>query len=135
VFGRRQKKGVTGAVIPRFVEQALTGHPLTLYGNGEQTREYTYVSDIVEAYAALAERDDLAGEAFNIGSGDTPTMRSIVDFIAGELGGTVEQQPGRVGEISRVALDSTKIRALGVTTKIEFWDGLRQYIEWRKLIG
>ncbi len=64
--GPRQT-GTYGMVIPRFVSQALNNEPLTVYGDGKQTRTFTYVKDVVEAFMALVEHDEAYGEVFNIG--------------------------------------------------------------------
>jgi UDP-glucose 4-epimerase len=64
--GPRQT-GAYGMVLPRFVEQALNGDPVTAYGDGKQTRTFTYVKDVVRALMGLMQTDKAAGEAFNIG--------------------------------------------------------------------
>jgi UDP-glucose 4-epimerase len=65
--GPRQT-GRYGMVIPNFVRQALLGHPLTVYGDGQQSRCFTYVTDVVGALLGLADRDDAVGQVFNIGN-------------------------------------------------------------------
>lgn len=132
LFGPRQKSGKGGAVIPIFVERALSGEPLIVNGSGEQRREYMHVSDLVQAYLLVLGRDDLSGETLNIGTKETPSIKEIAYFIAENLGSSVEFGPSRQGEVDVLRLDSTKGRSLGIKPQISFWDGLRQYIEWRQ---
>ncbi|HOE66187.1 MAG TPA: GDP-mannose 4,6-dehydratase [Candidatus Hydrogenedentes bacterium] len=74
--GPRQT-GRYGMVIPRFVRQALCGEPLTVYGDGQQTRCFTYVGDVVPALITLMERKDICGEVFNIGSPQGVTIEAL----------------------------------------------------------
>ena len=67
--GPRQS-GQYGMVIPRFMQQALLNHPLTVYGDGQQSRCFTHVKDVIKAMIDLMEQDDCIGEIFNIGSND-----------------------------------------------------------------
>ena len=85
--GPRQT-GAYGMVIPRFVTQALKGVPLTVYGDGTQTRTFTYVKDVVGALMALMETDDAVGEAFNVGGTEEITIRDLADRIIRETGST-----------------------------------------------
>jgi len=74
--GPRQT-GRYGMVIPRFVTQALRGEPLTVYGDGQQTRCFTYVGDIVPALVQLMGRTDICGQVLNIGSSDSVSMEEL----------------------------------------------------------
>lgn len=78
--GPRQT-GNYGMVIPRFVEQALSGQPLTVYGDGAQTRCFLHVEDAVEAIIAIAESSDAVGRVFNIGSTDEISIRSLAEQV------------------------------------------------------
>ncbi len=92
--GPRQT-GAYGMVIPRFVTQALKGVPLTVYGDGTQTRTFTYVKDVVGALMALMETDEAVGEVFNVGGTEEITIRDLADRIIRETGSssTVELIP------------------------------------------
>lgn len=85
--GPRQT-GAYGMVIPRFVTQALKGVPLTVYGDGTQTRTFTYVKDVVGALMALMETDEAVGEVFNVGGTEEITIRDLADRIIRETGST-----------------------------------------------
>lgn len=78
--GPRQT-GAYGMVIPRFVQQALNNEPLTVYGDGRQTRTFTYVRDVVNALIALMESDNTAGEVFNIGGTEEITILDLAHRI------------------------------------------------------
>ncbi len=78
--GPRQT-GAYGMVIPRFAEQALTHEPLTVYGDGNQTRTFTYVKDVVKALIALMENEETPGEVFNIGGTEEITILELAQKI------------------------------------------------------
>ncbi len=78
--GPRQT-GTYGMVIPRFVDQAIKNEPLTVYGDGTQTRTFTYVKDVVQALTKLMEKDDAAGEVFNIGGIEEISMLNLAKKI------------------------------------------------------
>jgi UDP-glucose 4-epimerase len=76
-----KQTGAYGMVIPRFVSQALAGEPLTIYGDGSQTRTFTYVADVVTALAGLMEADGAVGEVFNVGGTREITIRELAEKI------------------------------------------------------
>ncbi|MFW6116879.1 MAG: NAD-dependent epimerase/dehydratase family protein, partial [bacterium] len=82
--GPRQT-GRYGMVVPRFVEQALAGQPLTVYGDGSQTRCFLHVADAVEAIIALAESPEAVGQVFNVGSTEEVSIlelaRKVLDTV------------------------------------------------------
>lgn len=131
IYGERQKDGRGGAVIAIFARNALQGRPLTVFGTGEQRREYMHVSDVVAAYDLILNRADLAGATLNCGTAEMVTIGEIAEFIRSRLGASVEYMPPRRGEVDAFLLDSTKIRALGFSPRVGFWDGAERYIQWR----
>ncbi|MBU0477604.1 GDP-mannose 4,6-dehydratase [bacterium] len=80
VIGSRQI-GQYGMVVPRFIRQALSGKPITVYGDGNQTRCFTYVEDVVNAIIALMENDKAIGEVFNIGSTEEISIENLAKKI------------------------------------------------------
>jgi nucleoside-diphosphate-sugar epimerase len=78
--GPRQT-GRYGMVIPTFVRQALTGAPITVYGDGRQTRSFTYVGDVVRALIGLAQDPRAVGDVFNIGAGDEVAIRDLAERV------------------------------------------------------
>ena len=79
-IGPRQT-GRYGMVVPRFVAQALAGEPITVYGDGTQSRSFTYVGDVVRALLALVEHPGAVGEVFNVGNGEEITIRALAERI------------------------------------------------------
>jgi UDP-glucose 4-epimerase len=87
--GPRQT-GAYGMVIPRFVAQALRNEPITVYGDGTQTRCFCYVGDIVRALAALLEHPDAYGRVFNLGSDDEISVTALAEMVRQEAGSNSE---------------------------------------------
>jgi UDP-glucose 4-epimerase len=83
--GPRQT-GRYGMVVPNFVRQAIAGQPLTVFGDGTQSRCFCHVHDVVQALAGLMERDDLYGEVFNIGSQSEITIRALAGKVTELVG-------------------------------------------------
>ena len=132
IYGERQKGGRGGAVIPIFASLAAAGKPLTVFGSGDQQREYMHVTDLVSAYDLVLGRTDLSGSVLNVGTGDTPSIKDIARFIADKMGVQVVNEAARPGEVAGFALDNSRVRDLGFAPQIKFWDGLSRYLEgWR----
>lgn len=133
VFGPRSRTGGTyGAVFGVFLAQKLAGKPLTVVGDGNQTRDFTYVTDVVEAFIAAAE-SDVSGEIFNVGSGGTYSVNKLVQL----LGGEVAYVPKRPGEPDCTFADTSKIcRELRWKPRVSFEQGVKHMLEhielWRQ---
>jgi UDP-glucose 4-epimerase len=132
VYGPRSRtSGTYGAVFGVFLAQKLAGEPFTVVGDGTQTRDFTFVSDVVSAFVAAAA-SDVAGEAFNVGSGNTYSVNRIVEL----LGGEVVHIPKRPGEPDCTFADITKIRrALAWQPAVSFEAGVQALLDnidyWR----
>lgn len=132
IYGPRARtSGTYGAVFGVFLAQKLAGKPFTVVGDGTQTRDFTFVSDVVEALV-IAAAFDLSGEVFNVGSGSTYSVNRLVEL----LGGEVVYVPKRPGEPDCTHADITKIRhLLGWRPRVSFEDGIRVMLEniehWR----
>ena len=112
--------------------QKLAGKPFTVVGDGTQTRDFTYVTDVVEAILSAAN-SDLVGEIMNVGSKGTYSVNRLVEL----LGGEVTYIPKRPGEPDCTFADITKIqRLLNWTPKVSFEDGVEEMIKnidyWRE---
>ena len=129
VYGERQKSGRGGALIPILARLAASGKPLTVFGSGDQRREYIHVSDLVNAYDLVLERDDLAGATLNVGTGETPSVMEIARVISDRAGVPVINEPARPGEVLGFELDNSRIGKLGFEPQIKFWDGLSAYLD------
>lgn len=122
VYGPRARtSGTYGAVFGTFLAQKLAGKPFTVVGNGKQTRDFIYVSDVIEAIIKAA-KSDIEGEDFNVGSGYAYSINRLVDL----LGGEVVYIPKRPGEPEQTLADISKIKNnLGWSPKINFDDGVK----------
>lgn len=132
VYGPRSRTtGAYGAVFGVFLAQKLNGRPFTVVGDGTQTRDFTFVSDVAEAFIAAAE-SDVVGEAMNVGSGDHYSVNRLVEL----LGGDVTHIPKRPGEPDCTFADTSKIRALlGWQPRVSLDQGVARMLEriedWR----
>jgi UDP-glucose 4-epimerase len=133
VYGPRSRtSGTYGAVFGVFLAQKLAGKPYTVVGDGEQTRDFTYVTDVARAVYAVAT-SEYTGEVFNVGSGNHYSVNNLVKL----LGGEVTYIPKRPGEPDCTFADMTKIREkLGWEPKTSFEDGVKEMIShidyWRE---
>lgn len=121
VYGPRSRtSGAYGAVFGVFLAQKLNGKPFTVVGDGTQTRDFTYVTDVAAAFIAAAQ-SSVTAEAMNVGSGDHYSVNRLVEL----LGGPIEYIPKRPGEPDCTFADVTKIqRALNWKPKISFKEGV-----------
>ena len=133
VYGPRSRtSGTYGAVFGVFLAQKLAGKPLTVVGNGSQTRDFTYVADVANAFICAAMSSE-SGEIFNVGSGNTYSVNRLVELI----GGDVECIPKRPGEPDCTFADTSKINSkLGWRPQVSFDEGVRKMLEnidyWKK---
>lgn len=122
VYGERQPtKGQYAPVIGLFQKQSNTDKPMTIVGDGEQTRDYTHVSDVVNAnIAAMNAPQEACGELFNIGTGTNYSVNSIARMIGGE----VTHIPARLGEARHTLADISKAKRIlnwNPKVKLENW--------------
>ena len=133
VYGPRSRtSGTYGAVFGIFLAQKLAGKPFTVVGDGTQTRDFTFVTDIVNA-CVMAAGSDLTGEILNVGSGNTYSVNQLVNL----LGGQVVHIPRRPGEPDCTFADTAKIRRmLGWQPHVAFEEGVRIMLDnidyWRE---
>lgn len=132
IFGERQKSGSFGALIPIVTAKALRGEPLTIFGDGSATRDYSHVSDIIGAYRLALHRPELKGKAMNVASGKNTSVKDIVEYIGKALGVPVVYGPARPGEVSRFPADISLAKSLGYAPKIDIWEGIDRYLAWAK---
>ena len=134
VYGPRQDPHGEADVVAIFSNRLLEDAPLTTYGDGEQTRDYVFVLDVVAANLRAAEltlsdsATDLDGIAFNVGTGVETTVNRIADLlerIAGRSPGR-ERRPERAGELRHSALDSGRLSQHGWTPRRTLEEGLRE---------
>lgn len=128
IYGpRKTTKGGYAMVIPTFLDQKQNGEPMTIVGDGEQTRDYVHVKDVVEANMSVWKSDVGGGEVFNIGSGIQVSVNEIADIIGGET----QHVPERPGEIRYSCADISKAKKeLGWEPEIDFEQGMEQLKEY-----
>lgn len=136
VFGPRQNPvSEYAAVIPNFIAAALLGEPATIYGDGEQSRDFTYIDNVVAANLAAGTVPGIAGEVFNIAYGRRSTINALAEAI-GAIAGTeirIDHAPARPGEVRTSQADVTKARErLGYDAEIDLREGLRRTFEYMK---
>ena len=134
VFGPRQDPSSQySGVIARFISAVLSGKRPVIYGDGEQSRDFTYVSNVVDANLRACVAEGVAGEAFNIACGDRITVNSILSEIRTLIGSDIEPiyDPPRPGDILHSQADISKARdKLGWNPIATFTEGLVPTIDW-----
>lgn len=131
VYGPRQRPDMA---FHRFIRAALTDQPISLYGDGSQIREFTYVDDVVEANIRAAEATDIeAGRVYNVSGGTSISVNDALDAIA-ELSGrtlSIDRRPTARGDVYRTGGSVNRIRAeLAWAPLVGIRDGLRAEIDW-----
>jgi UDP-glucose 4-epimerase len=131
VYGPRQRPDMG---FNRFFTAVLDGRPIAQYGDGLQTRDFTFVADAVTATAAAAVRG-VPGGVYNIGGGSRVTLLDVFDII-GRVAArpvTIDRQPAQKGDMRDTYADTSRARAeLGFAPSVTLEDGLRQMFEWMK---
>lgn len=132
VFGPRQNPASQyAAAVPIFIERALKNLPLTIYGDGEQTRDFIFVQDIVAANVFLATQSNATG-VFNVAGGQKITINELAQNICALTGSKSEIQyaPARVGDVKHSLAAIDKLRATGFAPASDFTGGLKATIDF-----
>jgi UDP-glucose 4-epimerase len=133
VYGPRQSPfSQYAAVIPLFIAAIAAGKPVTIYGDGEQSRDFTFAEDAVAATIAAGDAAGASGRAFNVAGGTPVSVNEVADTIGRLLGKPVERThaPQRAGDIRDSYADLTAAReVLGYQPRVELEEGLRRTIE------
>ena len=134
VFGPRQDPNSQyAAVIPAFISRLLKGERPVIYGDGEQTRDFCYVDNVVNANLLAVDAANVSGETANIACGERTSLNAMLRVMNDSLGTKIEPQylPARKGDVrdSLAALDEAK-RVIGYEPRVKFEEGLRRSIEW-----
>jgi UDP-glucose 4-epimerase len=137
VYGPRQDPHGEAGVVAIFCNRLIAGEPLTVFGSGEQTRDYVYVGDVVGANMIVseAELDDGTGlddRAFNVGTGQETSVNELAAALMDAAGRevAVEWAPARPGELEWNSLVNDRLRALGWEAAVDLPDGLRRTYRW-----
>ncbi len=134
VFGLNQRFDAYGNVIPIFAYRMLRGETLTIFGDGEQTRDFVHVSDVARANYQSAMASGVSG-AFNLGSGTSLTINDLITVmqrVSGINAQVVHGDP-RPGDVRHSMADiSAASSAIGFKPSVDFESGLREYMAWLK---
>jgi UDP-glucose 4-epimerase len=133
VFGPRQNPiSEYAAVVPSFIVAALLGEQSTVYGDGLQSRDFTYIDNVVQANMSAVDADAVAGEVFNVGCGVASSVLDVLETIHAFAGRKpeIDFRPPRTGEVRASQADIGKARELlGYNPSVAVEDGLRRTFE------
>ncbi|MGH7393624.1 MAG: SDR family oxidoreductase [Candidatus Rokuibacteriota bacterium] len=134
VFGPRQDpKSEYAAVIPRFILWGLRGEPLEVHGDGTQTRDFTFIDNVVEANVLAAAAEGAGGQVVNVGCGDRVSLLDIIGKLERLLGRPVNRRhlPARAGDVPHTLADIARAkRVLGYSPLVGFDEGFRRTMEF-----
>ena len=134
VFGPRQDPNSQyAAVIPRFITSALDGRSPTVYGDGEQSRDFCFIDNVVEANLRAADAEGASGKVFNIACGSGTSLNRILALLGESLGRPVaaHYEPARPGDVRHSLADISQAKAvLGYTAPVDFLTGLARTLAW-----
>ena len=137
VYGPRQDPHGEAGVVAIFSNLILRDEPLIIFGDGEQTRDYVYVGDVVEANmivseATLSVGNDIDDRAFNVGTGNETSVNELAELLmlGADRSVPVERAPARAGELERNALSCDRLRELGWEAAVDLADGLKRAYWW-----
>lgn len=133
---REHYEGASGEVIPRFVVRILNNLPPIIFGSGEQTRDFTFVTDTVEGLIRAASTDTLLGQAVNIAYGQEVNIKTIAEMLLQVLGREdlgIQWEPARPADVDRHYADISKlVKHTGFKPAVAIEEGLERYITWFK---
>jgi UDP-glucose 4-epimerase len=134
VFGPRQDpESPYSAVIPLFVSRILTGQRPIIFGDGLQSRDFTYVANVVHGNLLAAERPNIGGRVINVADGGQTTLLQLLTLLSQMLGRSIEPdfQPARVGDVRESLADiSLARRLLGYEPKVRLEEGIKRTIAY-----
>ncbi|EMR74213.1 nucleoside-diphosphate-sugar epimerase [Thaumarchaeota archaeon SCGC AB-539-E09] len=130
-YGPRQRPDMA---FHRFVRQIHDNKPITIYGDGTQSRDFTYVSDIVNGVIASAVADNIDGESFNLGGGKRTVLNDVLTILKDLLGEyDVVYESRKKGDVTHTFADITKAKKmLDYDPQINIREGLQKFISWYK---
>ena len=132
---RSHAEGTSAEVIPKMTARIRAGEAPVIFGDGSQTRDFTWVEETARGIVAAAACDELVGEAVNIAFGRGVSIREVCDLLLDILGSDLEPElvEARPGDVEAHYADTTKARTvLGFEAQIELREGLERYVEWAR---
>lgn len=134
VYGVNQRYDAYGNVIPIFAHRALHGEPITIFGDGEQTRDFVNVRDVARANLRAALTTGLSG-AFNIASGTRITINRLAELVTRGTQTALQYAAARKGDVRHSLADISAARAaFGYVPEVDLEDGLREYMQWSRRV-
>ncbi|MBN1212052.1 MAG: SDR family oxidoreductase [candidate division Zixibacteria bacterium] len=133
VFGPRQDpKSDYAAVIPCFIDRMVRSKAPTVFGDGEQTRDFIYIDNCVAANLLAAENEDMVGEVFNVAGGDQFTLNQLLEELRTITGKNIKAvyEPARPGDIRYSYASIDKIKKVGFKPRVGFSEGLKNTVEY-----
>jgi len=134
VYGPRASSGPYSGVMAKFAEALIKNAPMQIHGDGEQTRDFTYVTDVVDAIVASLSVEEAVGEIMNVGTGEPHSVNQLAEIFCGTnehytaRKTYVETRPGEIkdsyADISRAA------RILGYRPKVNLKTGIKSFMNW-----
>jgi UDP-glucose 4-epimerase len=138
VYGPRQ--GIDNpyqGVLAIFIGNVLRGEPLTIHGDGRQTRDFVYVADVVDAWMRVVDADSTAGRVLNVGSGRETSVNDLADAVLGACGESrsswgLQSGVEQLGDQRRAAADTSALELLGWTCTTPLSDGMTTTVAWAR---
>ena len=131
---RSHHEGDSGEVIPKFLLRCLAGRPMIVFGDGSQSRDFTFVSDTAAGILLAGEHPKAVGETFNIGSGSDVRIADLAKTVASVTGrpnAEIVHDAPRPGDVYRLIADVSRARALlGFEPRVSMADGLQRLLQW-----
>ena len=136
---RSHHEGDSGEVIPKFLLRCLAGKPMVIFGDGTQTRDFTFVADSARGIILAGTLAVAVGRTINLGSGSEVTINDLARAVARTAGRPdtdIVHDEGRPGDVLRLCADMSQARALlGYEVRVPLADGLTQLLEWYRVRG
>ena len=137
VFGPRQNPAsMYSGVISRFIDALMTGHTPVIYGDGEQSRDFTYIANVVDANIKAAQTTKGLGETMNVANGERISLNELLNVlktITGNPRVAADYQPQRAGDVKHSQADNQRaVECLGYSEIVGLEEGLRKTIDWWK---
>lgn len=133
IFGPNQDpKSEYAAVVPRFITDLLAGRQPLVFGDGEQSRDFTYIDNCVQANLLAASSDSMVGDYYNVACGDQYTLNQMLDILREIIGTDIQAKydPPREGDIMHSYASINKIRQFGYKPSVDFTEGLKRTVDF-----
>jgi len=130
VYGPRMRPNMA---ISNFVSRCLNGEPPVIYGDGEQTRDFTYIDDVVDANLELLDSSDVDGETMNIGSTDRISIRELAEYVVEYTGSDIDviYEEGKDADARHTHADVSKAsECIGYDPNVNIREGVSAFIDW-----